>query len=101
MIITGSAGNEAAWLWHIPSSDLEIIPLKRRTTAPARSNRVAITRIADSEFQADGIVAEGRLRPVIYEPGANFPTKERALQAVLRWAVRNGAKTVYVEPMIE
>jgi len=85
-------------LWRGPSGELKVIRLDRDAGAPPRSNRVAVTRIAEREFQADGIIADGRLRPVIYEAGANFLTREQALEALLRWAVRNGAKTVYVEP---
>lgn len=80
--------------------ELTVIHLKRGTEAPARSNRVAVTQISERVFQADAIVMNGRLRPILYDPGANFASREQALQAALRWAARNGAGTVYVDPLI-
>lgn len=81
--------------------ELTVVHLKPGAMPPARSNRVAVTKIRDREFQADAIVADGRLRPVLYDPGANFVSREQALRAALRWAARNGAGTVYVEPLID
>jgi hypothetical protein len=71
------------------------VPAGRR--APASSDRVTVTRVRQGEYQADGIVMSGRLRPILYDPGMNFISRKQALQAVLSWAMRNGAQIIYVE----